>query len=164
MKTQLMIITFLAFLVVLVEFTSCKKEDEVKTATDYLTQGNWMVTAISIDPGIDNGDGILVTNVYPYYEPCQQDNLLIFNNNGIAIQDEGLTKCYPDDPQTINEGSWVFSNNNKTLTIEFPDEDPLEAEVKTLNESTFVMSYQFDNVDHLGDPITYTYTATWTLQ
>jgi hypothetical protein len=163
MKKQLINTSIFTTLLVMLVFSSCKKEDEVKTATDYLTQGNWMITAATIDPDIEMDDG-LVTNVYPYLDPCQRDNLMKFNTNGTVAQDEGATKCDPDDPQIIDEGNWAFSNNNKTLTILFPDEDPLVAEVKTLNESTFVMSYEFDSVDHLGEPTTYTYTITWTLQ
>lgn len=101
--------------------------------------GSWKVTGAIFNPAIDtNGttSGGLVTDAYGmlFSQPCDQDDLFIFQDGGVSINDEGATKCDPLSPQqttgtytqsgsviTIIEGgdTTVFNNanvSNTTLT------------------------------------------------
>jgi len=149
--------------VTLLTFTACKKdEDSPKTAKDYLTAGFWKMTAGTIDPGIDFG-GTVITDFYAFLDACEKDDLTRFNADGTITDDEGATKCDPDDPQTTTDGSWVLSADNKTVTMSYPGEDPTSMTIGTLNESTFVGTYTIVE-DFGGGPVSYTFTITLKLQ
>ncbi len=80
------------------------------------------------------------------------------------LSDEGPTKCDPNDPQTYNDGTWVLSADNKSLTIDYPDEDPISLTIGTLNATTFSGTYTIVE-DFVGTgPLTYALTITMTLQ
>ena len=159
MKTQLIIINILLMALAMVEFTSCKKEENnTLTAAEYLTQGTWVFSNMTIEPGIDMGDGYPVTEVYPYLEDCQKDDNMNFNSNGTVFMDAGSTKCDPNEPQTHDLGNWTLSNNNSSLTISDPGGDSFSATIQTLNETRFIWAYQIEDTDDQGNPVTYNYT------
>ena len=138
-------------LAMVIAFSSCKKDSDTAeiistTPTEYLTAGSWKITAMTIDPGVDIGNGILLTDVFSLLDACEKDDLMVFNTNGTITADEGVLKCNPDSPQTSNDGSWSLSSDNKTLTI-IPaadnSEDPtIQATVITLNNAELVMSFE----------------------
>ena len=146
-------------------FISCTKDDNdddnpsnSKTNTEYLTAGYWKVTAMTVNPGIFG-----ITDFYAQMPPCTQDDLIRFNANGTITDDEGATKCDQGDPQTVNEGTWVMSQDNQSFTIDYPDEDPITFNIVTINDNTFSGTYT--SVEDFGvGPITYTYTVTMTRQ
>ena len=100
------------------------------------------MTALSVDPGIDMGGGVVVTDLYNYLEDCQKDDIMRFNSNGSITQDEGTTKCEPDDPQTTDMGSWILIENDQKVRITQPGGDSFEGTIITLNERTFVWTYE----------------------
>jgi hypothetical protein len=55
-------------------------------------------------------------------EECLSDDIYIFyaNEERRAEVLEGSSKCSPEDPDLIAEGSWSFVNTNATLTMPFP--------------------------------------------
>lgn len=148
----------------LIVLSSCKKDDAAKTPKDFLTAGYWKVTGMEFNPGIDIGGGVVITDVFDLIVPaCVKDDLLKFNTNGTLTEDEGATKCDPDDPQTITDGTWTLSDDGKTLTITYPNGQPEVATVTTLNETTLKISTSL-TIDLGTGEITYTATITMEMQ
>ena len=155
-------------LVLIIGLSACKKDESTpatpasKTPTEYLTAGFWKTTAMTIDPGI-NFNGTVITDFYAQMPACSKDDITRFNTNGTITDDEGATKCDANDPQTTNDGTWVMSADNASVTINYPDEDPITFVFSTLNETTLSGTYTV--VADLGaGPLTYAYTVTMTLQ
>lgn len=147
----------------LVVFTSCKKDNEENTPSDYLTSGTWKVTGTTINPGIEF-NGIVITDIYNLFiEDCTKDDLITFEADGTLIEDEGPTKCDPDDPQTTNDGKWSISEDGKTMTLTYPDDDPQVANVVSISESTLVISTSLNQDFGIGLS-NYTATITMTKQ
>jgi len=145
-------------------FGSCSKNETTptKTTSELLTAGFWVVTAMTIDPGV-NINGTVITNFYAQLPDCTKDDLMRFESNGKITDDEGPTKCDPNDPQTTNDGTWILSADNKSVSVKYPDEDAISFEISTLNEST--LSGVFTAVEDFGaGPLTYTFTQTMKLQ
>ncbi|MCD4697542.1 MAG: lipocalin family protein [Bacteroidales bacterium] len=147
--------------------TSCSKDDDTpeeqtKTTKDYLTAGYWKTTAMTIDPGINVG-GTVITDFYAQVPACSKDNISKFNTDGTITDDEGATKCDVNDPQTTNDGTWLLSADNSSVTIDYPDEDPTTLNIIQLDVSTFKGSYTL--TEDLGSGLlTYTITMTMALQ
>lgn len=161
-QLKLVAMLFLAALVMV----SCSKDDEndetSKTKKEYLTAGNWKVTVMTISPGV-NIFGTVITDMYAQMPACTKDDLIKFNNDGSIRDDEGATKCDPNDPQTTTDGTWVFSSDQNSITIDYPDDDPITMQISTLNATTFSGSYEV--VEDWGSgELTYTYTITMKLQ
>ena len=163
MKNYFKLFSMLAIASIIV-LSSCEKnDDETKSTTDYLTAGNWKVTGMTVSPGIEVM-GITITDLYQYLiEDCTKDDLIKFNVDGTVTDDEGATKCDPDDPQTTDDGTWTLTNDDKTITITYPDEDPAPATIVSINGSTLVVSAPLDMDLGLGTT-GYAATITMTLQ
>jgi lipocalin-like protein len=96
---------------------------------------------MEFSPGVDNGFGIIITDIYnDFIMDCSKDDLITFNNDGTLTEDEGETKCDPSDLQTTNDATWTLTNNNETLTIIDPDLGPSPATIILLNETTLKVS------------------------
>ncbi len=142
MKNLFRIIAVMTVAMLLVT-TSCKKDDDDPTPTpyEYLTAGDWKITGMEFNPGIDIGLGIVITDIYnDFMEDCSKDDLMTFNTDGTLTEDEGPTKCDPEDPQTTNDATWTLTDNDKTLTMIDPDFGPSSATVLVLNETTLKLS------------------------
>ncbi len=168
MKKNFFKTAVLLFSVVFI-FSACSKEDDddnngstSKTNSEYLTSGYWKISAMTIDPGVNFG-GTVITDFYAQIPACTKDDLIKFNADGTITDDEGTTKCNPNDPQTTNDGTWVMSQDNQSFTVNYPDEDPITFSIIDLNDNTFKGSYTA--VEDFGSgPLTYTYTVTMTRQ
>jgi hypothetical protein len=105
-------------------FTNCKKDKKdpepepvvvPPTNSEKLTNKNFRLTASTVDPAFNDGT-TLITDVYAQMDACEKDDILRFNTNGTGTNDEGATKCDPDDPQT-ESFNWVFSTDEKVITV-----------------------------------------------
>ena len=140
------ILTKLSVLIILSVITltySCKKEESEPTPQDYLTAGQWKMTGIMVDPPIDVL-GVQISDVWDYVPACQKDNLVTFQSDGTIIEDEGDSKCLPDDPQTTTDGTWSLTTDGKTLIINLPDQDTQLVTITTLNETTLIGETVYD--------------------
>ncbi|MFU8843661.1 MAG: lipocalin family protein [Bacteroidales bacterium] len=148
----------------LLTLASCKDDDDdkapSKTTKDYLTAGFWTTTSMAINPAIDFGGGMVITDYYTMMPACEQDNLIRFNADGTITDDEGATKCDPSAPQTVTEGTWQLSSDNASLTVDYPDEDPMTLVIIELNDNTFKGKYTF--LEDFGFGLT-TYEVTITM-
>ncbi len=165
MKNYISSLSLIA-LALVITLASCKKEETTittKTPTEYLTAGNWKVTGMTINPGIEVL-GVVLTDIYALgIEDCTKDDLITFNTDGTLTEDEGASKCNPDDPQTTNDGTWTLSDDGKTLTILYPGDDPEIATITTLNGTNLIITSTLIEDFGLGTN-TYTATITMTLQ
>lgn len=155
---------------IMIAFSSCKKDSDAPAAvtttpTEYLTAGNWLTTAITITPGVDIGNGVLLTDLFSTLDACEKDDLLKFNSDGTVTADEGALKCDPNDPQSVNDGSWSLSSDNKTLTMtpsaESPEDPTVIVTIVSLNDAQLVMSFDTEGfgIDKNG-LAAYKYTVT----
>lgn len=149
-------------------FNSCKKDEPAAssstttdTKTALLCGKNWMVTASTVNPGIDYyGTGILLTNLIGTVQPCELNNLLNFSTGGSYIVDEGPTKCSAGDPQTIATGTWAFNSDKSHLLVtESGSSIADDYTLVTLNETTVQVTQTM-----VSGGITYVYSYTWTKQ
>ena len=105
--------------------SGCKEEETVvvstPTKTELLTASPWIITAQTFSPGVDLGDGQgIITDYYPFMDPCEKDDLLVFESDGTGNLDEGAIKCDPLSPQ-FDPCVWSFYENETQLIIEATD-------------------------------------------
>ena len=163
MKKSIKYLSLLLILFSLIAI-SCSKDDDdpanqsAKTTKEYLTAGNWKTTAMTISPGISFG-GVTITDFFAQFPACTKDDLVLFNSNGTITDDEGPTKCDPNDPQTTTEGSWSLNSDNTILTITYPGEPAMSLTISTINDTTLTGTYTL--VEDLGNGLlTYTISVT----
>lgn len=134
-------ILFVALSIMIVTFSSCRKEDE-KTPRDFLTDGQWKITDMELDPGIELVPGFPIKDVYDlvYTEDCQKDDLIIFNDDGTITEDEGPVKCDPNAPQSVTESTWAMNDEATTISATFFGLDSGAADILILNENIFQFS------------------------
>lgn len=149
-------ITLIIAALALITISSCKKDEETaKTNTDHLTASPWKMTKMTINPGIDFGNGILVTDLYAFQEACSKDDTEKFNVGGTGVTDEGATKCDPTDPQT-SSFKWAFASNESKLIF---DGDTFN--IATLNASSLNLNSEIDGTEFGGDPGKHTITVAF---
>ena len=119
MKQLTLIIAALAFLTI----SSCKKDDEKKSKTDYLTSSPWKIKSIVVN-GIDGT---------AFIEACSKDDTQKYNVGGAGLFSEGATKCDPADPQT-EPFTWAFAASESQLVI-----DGETAIINTLDANTLAL-------------------------
>ena len=62
----------------------------------------------------------IITDYYPFMDPCEKDDLLVFESDGTGNRDEGAIKCDPLSPQ-FDPCVWSFYENETQLIIEATD-------------------------------------------
>ncbi len=106
-----------------------KKEDGI--------EGTWKVTAATFTPPVTiNGTTYTDAYAYLFSQACVQDNLFIFKENNQVVEDEGATKCNPNDDQqdfatyTLNGSTLtIFSSDTTVFTNVSVDEDNLKGTI-----------------------------------
>ena len=137
---------------------SCKKDDDSPASkTDLITGKNLVVTAMTVNPGIEYG-GIEYTDFFAIMPACSKDDVTVFNTDGTATFDEGATKCDAGDPQTTS-GTWQFQDNETKLQV-VSDGDTEIFNIVELTSSKLKISYEIVEDFGNGDE-TYTYTITF---
>lgn len=153
---QLLSISILA---IALTMGACKKDDDSKSARDILIEGQWDLTAAKVNPGIEVFPGVVISDLLIDEEPCDADDLTIFNADGTATGDEGATKCDPSDPQTYSNGTWSLSSDEKQLTIDFDGEE-ITFNIASITDTQLVLTASADSVDP-DYPSTSTITFTF---
>lgn len=114
-------------------FFACSKDDE-KTKTEMLTSGSWRMSAATVSPALQG-----ITDLYSLLPSCTKDDFTTFNANGTKVDDEGATKCDPDDPQTVN-GTWEFAENETKLIMDKNTAYEMTLTIISLSESQATFS------------------------
>ena len=119
-KLKLFSITLLLISGGMILITSCNNnEDDAEGIV-----GTWKVTGAVFNPAYDPGSG-LTTDAYSlmFDDACDQDDLIIFQDNGTVISDEGALKCDSLNPQQTTDNYTLsgttlslFGNDTTTLT------------------------------------------------
>jgi len=130
-------------------FSSCKKDDD-PSKTEMLTNKNWVMTALTVDPEYP----VYGSNLYNQFKACEKDNITKLSADGKATFDEGDTKCLASAPQTTT-GSWSFNTTETILSITDSKSATQSYTIKSLTSSKMVATY----VEELGG-INYTYELT----
>lgn len=154
---------FFAIALLGIAFTSCEedKKDETKAdKTALLTEKNWKVTAMTVDPAIDLfGTGTPVTNVYAQMPACVKDDVTIFRKNGTVAFDEGGSKCAANDPQT-RSGLWTFNTDQTIVSITEAGETD-SWKIIELTKDRVKTEFTVQDED---SGITYTITSTYAIK
>ena len=82
-----------------------------KSAEDKLTGHAWVITSLK------GAQGGFTVDIFALTEACTKDDETTFNENGTVTVDEGASKCNSTDPQTYDGGTWVLSEDEKTLSM-----------------------------------------------
>lgn len=72
-----------------------------------------------------------------FLDACEVDDIWVIMNNNIVIQDEGATKCDPDDPQIVGTGTYSI---NGTQFTGIGPEATLTYTIIVLNSTTLQLS------------------------
>ena len=148
---------------VLLFSTACDKKTEapVKTKKDILSSGKWLL--LSSKATVQVPGSPTDQDLYASLQPCQKDNLFIFNTNGTSAIDEGASKCSDTSLQTVNTGNWELRDNDKKLKLRVIlgifDFEAL-TDVVELNDNT--MTLKFDTT--VVYPTTVVSTLTHVIQ
>ena len=116
--------------------TSCNNnEDDAEGIV-----GTWKITGAVFNPAYDPGSG-LTTDAYSlmFGQACSQDDLLIFQDNGTVISDEGALKC---DSTSAQQTSDNYTLSGTTLIILGNDTTSLTS--VSINSSTMSGSLSID--------------------
>ncbi len=143
---------------------ACKKDQTTPQPTtptpeQQLVDKTWVLTGVTVDPGLQTTTGTTVTNIYQFIPACTKDDTQQFLTGGVFKSDEGATKCDPSDPQTVT-GSWALakSGNDTSLTMTVSG-TTLHMKVLTLSDTQLQVSTQED-VFGIGTTAN-TYTLTY---
>jgi hypothetical protein len=104
-KFALLIIACLTIL------AACKKDDADPSKKELLCGKNWKMTALTI-----NATGVTIDVFALYYEDCDKDDLVRFNEDGTTLMDYKV-RCDPSDPAT-ETGTWSFNSDQTVLTMD----------------------------------------------
>ncbi|MBI1287837.1 MAG: hypothetical protein GC178_09680 [Flavobacteriales bacterium] len=129
---------------------SCKKDP---TVNEMLTDADWHMTALTIDPAIIVNN-VAITDYYSQLYDYDKDNILRFRTDGTYISDEGALKEHPSDPQT-KQGNWLLSASEDMITV-WVEEDTITYDLLKISEDLMRLSYaQRDTATQIN----YTLTA-----
>lgn len=109
-KLKLFSIAILLVAGSMILITACNNNNEDPTII-----GTWRVTGAVFNPAFDPGTGP-TTDAYSlmFGQPCSQDDLIIFQDNGTVISDEGALKC---DSASAQQTTDNYTLSGTTLTI-----------------------------------------------
>ncbi len=104
-------------------------EVQIRIKENKLLDKNWQLTGRTI-----NG-----SEAYTQMDPCEKDNLKIFNPDGTLTYDEYLTKCDVHAAQT-EKGSWAY-NLDRTAYSEIRDAHQIDYQIISLTDAIFRVSW-----------------------
>lgn len=124
-----------------------------------LTKGMWKLTASAAVIEAPAPIGTQNVGVYNTVQPCQQDNLYRYNEDGTTTTDEGATKCHASDPQQTTSGNWTQSADQRQITMNASGQT-IAADIVTLNSATMTFRY-VANYGGMKTTTTTTYAHQW---
>jgi hypothetical protein len=114
-------ICFLAILSLLV-ITSCDKETEYKTRTEFLTKAKcnkWYLEYATVSTVV-NGQEVS-QRLTQYIPDCMEDNSISFKPDGTVAVNEGMIKCDEGAEESKVMGGWQLLNNDAQLRATIPN-------------------------------------------
>ena len=135
--------------------TSCKKNTPAPTKTELLTNKNWVLTAQTVSPGYDTGNGTIITDFYSQRPDCDKDNFIRFETPNVYKDDQGAIKCTSTSPQTTT-GTWVFNADQTIITFTPQGGSPQSANLLELTDTSLKATSSL-----VSNNVTYTITSTF---
>lgn len=111
------------------------------TKTASLTGKQWMLGTVTIDPGVTDQNGQMITDVTFLLNACFLDNIYKWNTDYSYKIDEGATKCNANDPQILESGTWAWSNNETQLSLT-TDDGTYTVNIPSITATELKMSFQ----------------------
>jgi hypothetical protein len=149
-KISLLLIAALTIIIM-----SCEKDEEA-SKKEMLAGKNWILTAETINPGIDFGGGVIITDLFSQYDQCFKDNLINFTSSGNYTFEEGPTKCDSNDPQVFDAGTWTLNSDETVLVITSSTDGVMNLTIQELTGSKLIVTYE-----ETYDGIKYKLTSTY---
>lgn len=120
-------------------FTACNKDDDDNNSDvagsnrkSTMVANEWLVTKL-IQNGADSTSTL---------EACEKDNVWKFAADNKFVQMEGATKCDAADPDTADNGTYVFTSDYDSVTVTSPSFTfglPFKAAVTEFKSTTFTI-------------------------
>ncbi len=159
MKTQLKLLALFLMLSSLA-FTGCSDDDDAPAPSreQLLVAKNWVLTAITVNPALFNPQTQTeMSDLFPLFPLCKRDDFTNYMSNGTYIVEEGASKCDPNDPNTVENGTYTW-NSDKSVIIhnQAQGQGSYEYIVKTLNSDQLIVEQVT-----VEDNIVYTFTVTF---
>lgn len=105
---------FVFFVLAILGLMSCE-DDKNLSKTDIITNTDWVVTSMTISPGINLGDGE-ITDLFVLMDECDKDDIYRFFADGSFQLDKNGLLCYENEAQ-VQQGNWQFNENETVLTV-----------------------------------------------
>lgn len=150
MKKLLLSLVALSIIVI-----SCKKDDEdKKPAIEYLTAHQWEYVSITMSPAYDwFHTGTEITDILSPLDDCDKDDLTEFSTDGNYYILSSEIKCYEDETERNEEGTYSVSADGKQLIRE----DFITASIiKEISDSRLVLETSFTE-----NSVKYTFTEVY---
>ncbi len=122
-------------------FSGCNRDKEDERI-GVIVGKNWKLTAATED-----GEDVYLE----YYPACERDNIGKYFSDGTYQEDEGPTKCSPNDDQIFQTLKWKFNGDKLVLSEEGFS---IEFTIVTLTRSTLKYQTRIDGSDYI-----FTFTA-----
>jgi hypothetical protein len=93
---------------------------KLPTTSEKICANSWEVASMPIEPALDLGGGIKLTDYTQMMQDCEKDNYFKFTDlAGVKsyVNFEGLLKCNPADADTTM-GVWALSADEKTFQLD----------------------------------------------
>ena len=92
----------LAILLSIITVSACKKDEQTDNKYQQLIGKKWKIVSITED-----GKEVLMSK----FTSCIIDDYFEFSPNNTYSNNEGSSKCNPDDPQVKDVGSWSIAGD-----------------------------------------------------
>jgi hypothetical protein len=136
MKTYSRSILYVSILTLLI-LASCSKDDPKVSKTDLLTSKAWKQTKVKA-MGVEGEP-----------DDCYKDNTYTYKTDKSYVEDEGATKCDPDDDQTTS-GTWKFNSDETILTLTVGSDGlniSIDQTIVELSTSTLKVKYTIFDIE-----------------
>ncbi|PJJ53178.1 DUF5004 domain-containing protein [Hymenobacter chitinivorans] len=149
----------LALLAATTLVSSCTKDKEnqpaPKTKTEMLSGKDWVLTGQTVTPGLRADDGTIVTDLFPYLDDCDKDDLMRYETSGSCVLNEGPSRCEPTSPQQY-AGTWSFESNETVLKTSIQSLGNSSFNLVELNDNSLKLS-GIRRIENAEYKFTYTY-------
>jgi hypothetical protein len=100
--------TPLLCVIMLLVFAGCEKDNDPPGSAELIVGKDWKITNYFVSENSSTPFDLFTT---PNITNCTRDDIYKFSSDGKYIIDEGTTRCYQNDPQIYQEGTWVIADN-----------------------------------------------------
>ncbi|GEO02787.1 hypothetical protein AAE02nite_04510 [Adhaeribacter aerolatus] len=100
--------SLLVMLVLVLVFVGCEKDNDPPSNSELIVGKDWKITNYLVTENTSPPYDLFTT---PSVTNCTRDDIYKFSSDGKYMIDEGATRCYQNDPQIYQEGTWVIADN-----------------------------------------------------